>query len=91
VSQLHNRDHDNRISLSAVACSKLLQNLPHGVASALTGESRSAEWRMACRLRAKAVFGMRRAAAIAGVRTIVAPLWKIADTTEQALMDGFYK
>ena len=37
------------------------------------------------------VFGMRRAAAIAGVRTFVAPLWKIADTTEQALMDGFYK
>jgi len=37
------------------------------------------------------VFGMRRAAAIAGVRTFVAPLWKIADTTGQALMDGFYK
>lgn len=37
------------------------------------------------------VFGMRRAAAIAGVRTFVAPLWKIADATEQALMDGFYK
>src|SRR6185437_13045717 len=37
------------------------------------------------------VFGMRRAAAIAGVRTFVAPLWKIADPTEQALMDGFYK
>jgi CHAT domain-containing protein len=37
------------------------------------------------------VFGMRRAAAIAGVRTFVAPLWKIADTTEQALMDRFYK
>jgi CHAT domain-containing protein len=37
------------------------------------------------------VFGMRRAAAIAGVRTFVAPLWKIADTTEQTLMDGFYK
>jgi CHAT domain-containing protein/Tfp pilus assembly protein PilF len=37
------------------------------------------------------VFGMRRAAAIAGVRTFVAPLWKIADTTEQALMDDFYK
>ena len=37
------------------------------------------------------VFGMRRAAAIAGVRTFVAPLWKIADATEQALMDGFYR
>jgi CHAT domain-containing protein len=37
------------------------------------------------------VFGMRRAAAIAGVRTFVAPLWRIADATEQALMDGFYK
>ena len=37
------------------------------------------------------VFGMRRAAAIAGVRTFVAPLGKIADTTEQALMNGFYK
>ena len=37
------------------------------------------------------VFGMRRAAAIAGVRTFVAPLWKIADTTQQALMDAFYK
>jgi CHAT domain-containing protein len=34
---------------------------------------------------------MRRAAPIAGVRTFVAPLWQIADTTEQALMDGFYK
>jgi CHAT domain-containing protein len=37
------------------------------------------------------VFGMRRAAAIAGVRTFVAPLWKIADATEEALMDRFYK
>jgi CHAT domain-containing protein/Tfp pilus assembly protein PilF len=37
------------------------------------------------------VFGMRRAAAIAGVKTFVAPLWKIADTTQQALMDRFYK
>ena len=37
------------------------------------------------------VFGMRRAAAIAGVRTFVAPLWKIADATQQQLMDGFYK
>jgi CHAT domain-containing protein len=37
------------------------------------------------------VFGMRRAATIAGVRTFVAPLWKIADATEQGLMDDFYK
>lgn len=37
------------------------------------------------------VFGMRRAAAIAGVKTFVAPLWKIADTTQQALMDRFYQ
>jgi len=37
------------------------------------------------------VFGMRRAAAIAGVRTFVAPLWKIADATQQTLMDRFYR
>ena len=37
------------------------------------------------------VFGMRRAAAIAGVKTFVAPLWKIADSTQQALMNQFYK
>ena len=37
------------------------------------------------------VFGMRRAAAIAGVKTFVAPLWKIADATEQALMSRFYE
>jgi CHAT domain-containing protein len=37
------------------------------------------------------VFGMRRAAAIAGVKTFVAPLWKIADATERSLMDRFYK
>ena len=37
------------------------------------------------------VFGMRRAAAIAGVRTFVAPLWKVADSTQQALMNGFYR
>ncbi len=37
------------------------------------------------------VYGMRRAAAIAGVRTFVAPLWKVADTPEQALMERFYK
>jgi CHAT domain-containing protein/Tfp pilus assembly protein PilF len=37
------------------------------------------------------VFGMRRAATIAGVRTFVAPLWKIADATQLALMDRFYQ
>jgi CHAT domain-containing protein len=37
------------------------------------------------------VFGMRRAAVIAGVKTFVAPLWKIADMTQQTLMDHFYK
>ena len=37
------------------------------------------------------VYGMRRAAAIAGVRTFVAPLWKVADAPEQALMEHFYK
>ena len=37
------------------------------------------------------VFGMRRAASIAGVKTFVAPLWEIADTTQLALMDRFYK
>ena len=37
------------------------------------------------------VFGMRRAAAIAGVKTFVAPLWKIADATQLALMHRFYK
>jgi CHAT domain-containing protein len=37
------------------------------------------------------VFGMRRAAAIAGVKTFVAPLWKIADATQQALMGRFYQ
>jgi tetratricopeptide (TPR) repeat protein len=36
------------------------------------------------------VYGMRHAAAIAGAKTFVAPLWKIADSTEQALMDRFY-
>ena len=34
---------------------------------------------------------MRRAASIAGVRTFVAPLWQIADSTERTLMDRFYK
>jgi CHAT domain-containing protein/tetratricopeptide (TPR) repeat protein len=37
------------------------------------------------------VYGMRRAAAIAGARTFVAPLWKVADAPEQALMERFYK
>jgi len=37
------------------------------------------------------VFGMRRAAAIAGVKTFVAPLWKIDDVAEQKLMDRFYR
>jgi CHAT domain-containing protein len=37
------------------------------------------------------VFGMRRAAAIAGVKTFVAPLWKVADSTQQALMQRFYQ
>jgi CHAT domain-containing protein len=37
------------------------------------------------------VIGMRRAAAIAGVKTFVAPLWKIADTTQLALIGQFYK
>jgi CHAT domain-containing protein len=37
------------------------------------------------------VFGMRRAAAIAGVKTFVAPLWKIADATQMALMGRFYQ
>jgi CHAT domain-containing protein len=37
------------------------------------------------------VYGMRRAAAIAGVRTFVAPLWNVADAPQQALMDRFYK
>jgi CHAT domain-containing protein/Tfp pilus assembly protein PilF len=36
------------------------------------------------------VYGIRRAAAIAGVKTFVAPLWKIADPTQRALMDSFY-
>jgi CHAT domain-containing protein/Tfp pilus assembly protein PilF len=40
---------------------------------------------------ADGVFGMRRAAAIAGVKTFVAPLWKIADAPQQKLIDRFYK
>ena len=37
------------------------------------------------------VYGMRRAAAIAGVRTFVAPLWNVADVPERTLMERFYK
>jgi len=37
------------------------------------------------------VYGMRRAAAIAGVKTFVAPLWRIADDTQRALMGRFYQ
>ena len=37
------------------------------------------------------VFGMRRAAAIAGVKTFVAPLWKVDDAAEQRLMSEFYR
>jgi CHAT domain-containing protein len=33
---------------------------------------------------------MRRAAAIAGVKTFVAPLWKVGDSAEQTLMARFY-
>ena len=40
---------------------------------------------------ADGVFGMRRAAAIAGVRTFVAPVWKIADGPQQKLIKRFYK
>lgn len=37
------------------------------------------------------VYGMRRAAAIAGANTFVAPLWNVSDSTERALMVRFYK
>lgn len=37
------------------------------------------------------VYGMRRAAAIAGVKTFVAPLWNVSDSTERALMLRFYQ
>jgi len=40
---------------------------------------------------ADGVFGMRRAAAIAGVKTFVAPLWKIGDEPQQILVNRFYK
>ncbi|HEX3747881.1 MAG TPA: CHAT domain-containing tetratricopeptide repeat protein [Bryobacteraceae bacterium] len=37
------------------------------------------------------VFGMRRAAAIAGVKAFVAPLWKVDDAAQRKLMDAFYR
>jgi CHAT domain-containing protein len=36
------------------------------------------------------VYGMRRAAAIAGVRTFVAPLWNVEDGVQRTLMQRFY-
>jgi len=36
------------------------------------------------------VYGMRRAAVIAGMKTFVAPLWNVDDAAEQKLMDLFY-
>ena len=40
---------------------------------------------------ADGVFGMRRAAAIAGAKTFIAPLWTVADEPEQLLMTRFYR
>lgn len=40
---------------------------------------------------ADGVFGMRRAAAIAGVKTFVAPLWKVSDQAQQTLVNRFYR
>ena len=37
------------------------------------------------------VFGMRRAAGIAGVKTSVAPLWRVDDAAQRQLMDRFYR
>jgi CHAT domain-containing protein len=37
------------------------------------------------------VYGMRRAAAIAGVRTFVAPLWNVEDGVQRRLMKRFYE
>jgi CHAT domain-containing protein len=36
------------------------------------------------------VYGMRRAAAIAGVRSFVAPLWNVDDHVQRVLMHDFY-
>jgi CHAT domain-containing protein len=36
------------------------------------------------------VYGMRRAAAIAGARTFVAPLWNVEDRVQRTLMQRFY-
>ena len=36
------------------------------------------------------VYGMRRAAAIAGARTFVAPLWNVEDGVQRTLMARFY-
>src|SRR5206468_3519471 len=36
------------------------------------------------------VYGMRRAAAIAGARTFVAPLWNVEDGVQRKLMERFY-
>jgi CHAT domain-containing protein len=37
------------------------------------------------------VYGMRRAAAIAGARSFVAPLWNVEDSAQRALMQQFYR
>jgi CHAT domain-containing protein len=37
------------------------------------------------------VYGMRRAALVAGVRTFVAPLWNIEDSVQRTLMKDFYE
>jgi len=37
------------------------------------------------------VYGMRRAAAIAGVKTFAAPLWKVNDSSQRMLMRRFYE
>ncbi len=37
------------------------------------------------------VYGMRRAAAIAGVQTFVAPLWNVEDSVQRRLMRHFYE
>jgi CHAT domain-containing protein/tetratricopeptide (TPR) repeat protein len=40
---------------------------------------------------AEGVHGMRQAAAIAGARTFIAPLWNVSDSTERALIGKFYE